>query len=235
MSTAKRPVRRARKNKRIRNVLFAAVAFLLILTIGLLISKLKGDQEPEQTTQPAWPLQYEETVTKYSDRFHVPMYVIYATIRAESGFNPQAKSSVGAVGLMQVMPATYEWLCGRGHLNEEYQPEKLTEPDTNIRVGTYYLSWLYSVFGDWELVSAAYNAGHGKVKQWMNDPEVYIDGKLVNIPYDETRNYVKKVLSYEESYKKMYADRNWKDYDDTVIQQTDTSASSSASADAGGK
>ncbi len=147
------------------------------------------------------PIKYSEFVEQYSDEYGVPEEIIYAVIKCESSFKADAKSSGGAVGLMQMMPATFEDLCRR--LGEEYNESLLYDPKVSIKYGTYYLSYLYSRYGVWETVYAAYNAGYGRVDGWLDNPEIGIDGRLHSIPFKETREYVERVSEARKVYSKL--------------------------------
>ena len=136
--------------------------------------------------------EFTEYVTKYSNEFDVPEALIYAVIRTESGFDPEARSSVGAIGLMQLMPDTLDWLSRL--LDEEAPTGEITDPETNIKYGTYYLRYLCDRFGNLDTALAAYNAGHGRVASWLTNKEYSDDGiTLKSIPFEETKNYVNKV------------------------------------------
>jgi len=148
------------------------------------------------------PMEYSDLVHKYSKLYNIPQSHVFAIIKCESDFDSKAQSSAGAIGLMQLMPDTYIWLCNLCDMEPE--DHKIDDPETNIKLGCFYLAWLYERFTDWDLVFAAYNAGHNRVKDWMNDPKIYIDGKLENIPYKETAKYVKKVNSYISQYESLY-------------------------------
>ena len=153
-----------------------------------------------------FPAEFEEFVMQYSEEYNVPPYIILSVIQAESSFRSHAVSkSAGAVGLMQIMPDTFDWLMRRA--GEHHEHGMLFDPEINIRYGTFYLRYLYDLFGDWELAFAAYNAGHNRVRNnWLNDSEIVRDGKLIisAIPFEETRNYVIKVNKNKEMYKKLY-------------------------------
>lgn len=157
------------------------------------------------------PKSYSETVEKYAAEYNIPPEVIFAVIKTESGFDPNARSSAGALGLMQMMPSTFEWLTGEEHLNENLTDLKLFDPEVSIRYGTYYLSYLKNKFFpngnvDWDIIFAAYNGGEGNVANWLCDPEcVDENGKLVNIPFSETRSYISKVNKAVNTYKTLYA------------------------------
>ena len=150
------------------------------------------------------PLSYSAEVKNASQKYGVPEALIYTIIKSESGFDPNAISKVGAVGLMQLMPSTFEDLT-ENFLGENLPESALYDPATNISYGVYYLSWLYSKFENWETVTAAYNIGLGTVYAWLADPSCSDDGVILkHIPADETRAYVRKVTSAKETYERLY-------------------------------
>ena len=152
------------------------------------------------------PKNYDEYVAKYAEEYNIPEYVLFAVIKVESNFDPKAKSSAGAMGLMQMMPSTFKWLTGNDHLAEHLPAEALYIPDVSIRYGAYYLKYLYRKFDyNWDTVFAAYNAGETNVSKWLKDKD-YSDGNgnLTEIPFKETRNYVKKVNDAVSTYKELY-------------------------------
>ena len=152
-----------------------------------------------------YPVKYQSTVEEYASEYNIPAYVILAIIDTESGFDPGAISSSGAQGLMQMMPKTFDWLTSSEHLDENLSSLELYEPETSIKYGTYYLRYLFDKFGNWDTVFAAYNGGEGNVTKWLADPQ-YSDGKgnLTYIPFEETRDYVKKVNKAIDYYKNTY-------------------------------
>ncbi len=185
-----------------KNALTRSIAIIVILVISIGAGFII-DGICDSIDRKTHPLEYTEYVEKYSAAYSVPKEIIYATIKTESGFKSNAVSSAGAVGLMQMMPDTFLWLCEKN--GEELDAGMLYDPETNIRYGTYYLSYLYSQFGLWETVYAAYNCGPGRVKEWQEN-EKYADenGILISIPIRETANYVKKMTDAVETYKKLY-------------------------------
>ena len=104
---------------------------------------------------------------------------------------------------MQLMPSTFEWLT-TSVLKENLTPQDIIDPQTNIRYGTYMLSWLYKLLGDWETVFAAYNAGIGNVNSWLENELYSQNGKLTHIPFPETREYVQRQLSHIKKYENLY-------------------------------
>ena len=155
----------------------------------------KDEEHPEK-------LKYADWVEAASKEFGVEEAVIYAVIWCESGFDEKAVSSVGARGLMQMMPATFEEM--QSYLDETYDADALFEPQISIRYGTYYLARMYDRFGDWEIAFAAYDAGPTAVAKWLKDDEYSKDGKLIKIPYSETEKYVERVAGMVEKYKEYY-------------------------------
>lgn len=173
-------------------VLFSVVIALMNITACKAIEKC------------LYPLEYEEYIYKYCDLYDIPYDLLAAVIKAESDFEHDAVSRVGAVGLMQVLPATAEEMAKRMGL--EYDVDTLTDPETNISYGSYYLAYLYKNLGNnWKTACAAYNAGIGRVKSWLDSKEYSEDGKtLKSIPFEETKNYVKEIEKNREKYTKLY-------------------------------
>ena len=176
---------------------------LIISILLLIVFAITAFYIIPQTKKQFYPREYSKYVEQYSKEYNVPEPLIYAVILTESSFDANAKSSVGAIGLMQIMPETFEWLSR--HIDKPEISEKISNPEINIKYGTFYLSYLYERFENWETVIAAYNAGHGRVSGWLKDTRYSADGKtLKNIPLDETKNYVNKVVEAYNEYQKIY-------------------------------
>ncbi len=154
--------------------------------------------------QETHPLMYTSIVEKYSHEYNVPAYVISAVIEVESGHKKDVVSSKGAIGLMQITPETFEWLCNYTDVGGEYDENKLYDPETNIKYGTYFLSYLYEKYGVWETAHAAYNAGISRINGWLKDENISKDGRLVKIPIKETREYVEKIIMAKKVYRETY-------------------------------
>jgi len=182
-------------NKAAVAVICIAVAAAFILAcIFVLIPQIERAQ---------YKLEYAELIEKYAAQYGIDPYFVAAVIHTESGFDPEAISSAGAMGLMQIMPETGEWIAGKLGV-EDFTADDLLNPETNIEMGCWYLQFLQERFDTLPVIMAAYNAGHNKVKEWLQDPQ-YSDGtNLTNIPYEETDNYVKKVTKAYEKYKELY-------------------------------
>lgn len=181
----------------------AMIAFLAVAAIGL---GFLADFLITFFEKQAYPREYAEYVEVYAEQYGVPETMIFAVIRTESGFDSGAVSHAGAVGLMQIMPDTFEWLTNE-MLFDHLDAGMLYDPETNIKYGTYYLSRLYDRYGDWELALAAYNGGQGNVDEWLED-SAYADGEggLREIPFRETRQYVKKALKARDVYERLYGE-----------------------------
>ncbi len=152
----------------------------------------------------AYPRGYAEYAEVYAERYGVPESLVFAVIRTESDFDSGAVSGAGAVGLMQMMPDTFGWLTDEV-LFEHLENGMLYDPETNIRYGTYYLSYLYDRYGDWELALAAYNGGPGNVDEWLeNDRYTDGEGGLKRIPFKETRQFVNRVTDARDMYERLY-------------------------------
>ena len=179
----------------------AVIALLAVLAIGL---GFLADFAITCFEKRAYPQKYADYVETYAQQYGVPESLVYAVIHTESGFDSGAVSPVGAVGLMQLMPDTFEWLTDE-ILFDHLESGMLYDPETNIKYGTYLLSRLYDRYGDWDLTLAAYNGGVGNVDKWLEDP-AYSDGEggLKKIPFKETRNFVKKVSDAKKTYERLY-------------------------------
>ncbi len=151
-----------------------------------------------------YPLKYEAYVEKAAQKYGVEEALVFAVIHTESHFDEDARSHAGALGLMQIMPATYEWL--QTHIpNGENLSGELSEPETNIEYGVYMLSILLDKYKDETTAICAYNAGMGNVDKWLADSQLSFDGTtLANVPYTETANYAEKVCAAKKIYKKLY-------------------------------
>ena len=182
---------------------FVAIILIIAISISLGIAVDLGWTFLEKKIYPA---SYADLITNASKEFGVPKYIIYAVIKVESDFDPDAVSYADARGLMQMIEPTFKWLTGDEHLGENLPYRKIFEPETAIRYGTYYLSYLYKKFDyNWQTAFAAYNGGEGNVTKWLSDSE-YSDGKgnLTKIPFEETEKYVNKVNHAIDTYKKLY-------------------------------
>ena len=148
-----------------------------------------------------FPMAHRSTLTQQAKLRGLHSSWVFAITRQESAFMSDARSGVGATGLMQLMPATAKETARKFGIPLASQQQVLN-PDTNIQLGAAYLSQVHGQFnGNRVLASAAYNAGPGRVRQWLKGADhLAFDVWVENIPFDETRQYVQNVLSYSVIY-----------------------------------
>lgn len=153
-----------------------------------------------------WP--YQSEIVTYARRNQIDPFLVAAVIKNESEFKPGAVSPVGAIGMMQIMPETGEWIAKQMGL-EGYSIDSLYNPGINIRMGCWYLSELKYEFKDnLLLMMMAYNAGRGNTHGWMSaNGWDYTFGEINRIPYPESRNYVASVLHDRDEYYRLYKDK----------------------------
>ena len=161
--------------------------------------RTKGVMDFEQR----FPMPFKSAVVARAQSIGLDPAYVYGLIRQESRFIMDAKSGVGASGLMQVMPATAKWTAKKIGMND-FSPAKINERDTNIAIGTGYLKLVLDSFGgSMPLAAAAYNAGPSRARTWRGSsgaPTMEAAIWAENIPFHETRDYVKKVLSNTTLY-----------------------------------
>lgn len=167
-----------------------------------------GELMPEAVLKVIFPVDYWDDIRSLAARHHLSPYLVAALIAQESGFDATIKSSANAVGLMQLLPSTARLYANRLKLGR-FRTSMLTTARTNLTMGTALLADLMKKFGEPYLALAAYNAGDSRVARWTAerrgedlDQEEFID----DIPFSETQNYVKKVLSMTEDYRRLYDD-----------------------------
>ena len=173
----------------------------LILTFAVLLSVIYfGTLSLLKTL---YPLRYEEYVEVYAEENNLSPAFVYAVIKCESNFDKDALSNVGATGLMQIMPDTFDWINMR--LGEDKPYSLATDPETNIKYGCYLYGYLLSKYGRVQEALAAYHAGNGNVDKWLKDEAYSSDGETLHtIPFPTTNKYVKKVILTENIYEKLY-------------------------------
>jgi len=179
---------------------------LFIILIGIIaISNVKW------IGRTLYPINYKEYIGKYSDEYNIDPLLVAAIIRTESKYDTMAKSHKDARGLMQIGPVTGNWASQELNI-DQYQPDLLYDPKTNIMIGCWYVDKLNRQFNnEINLVLAAYNGGSGNVAKWLADSRYSKDGtKLSSIPFKETELYIEKVQKSYYFYKKLYKDDDFK-------------------------
>lgn len=152
-----------------------------------------------------YPYRYREIIEANAFAYGVDPLLVAAVIRVESKFHPKALSRKGAMGLMQIMPATAEWVAPQVGI-DNFREEMLFEPEINIRLGSWYLASLAEEFdGRLDVVIVAYNAGRGKVSGWL--AEGVWSGRFADredIPFPESRVFLWRVRRAYDSYIRLY-------------------------------
>ncbi len=153
-----------------------------------------------------YPLGWEKQLRAQAARHKLDPYLIAALIRQESEFNPSARSVAGALGLMQIMPATGRSLFKRLDM-ADYAGRKLTRPDISLRLGAFHLKRVLDTFqGNIEYALAGYNAGEHRLDDWLRFGNFDDPGEFVEtIPFSETRGYVQAVMRNRDMYRRLYA------------------------------
>jgi len=155
-----------------------------------------------------YPIHFMDEIRISAKNHDVEPQLIAAIIRAETNYKTGAVSKKGAVGIMQVMPDTADWIVKQAGFKGVTIKSVAHQADVGIELGTWYLQSLNQQFkGNRVAVIAAYNAGPGAVKRWLNEGKW--DGKqesISNIPYGETRHYVQRVIYYYNKYMDLYPD-----------------------------
>lgn len=196
--------RRKRRRKKSGGKLLAVLFALIILALVLTPYVTKFTEENTH------PLKYQDYISKYSKEYNVPSDLLFATIKVESSFNPNAESNAGALGLTQITPDTFDWL--KTKTGEEYEFEDLKRPEISIKYCAVFYSILLEEFGNAETIEtaiAAYHAGMNKVNTWLENPEYSADGvTLTKIPSKATAHYVNKVTNAINVYNSLYEKEN---------------------------
>lgn len=152
--------------------------------------------------QALFPFPYQEVILQWSRKRKLNPLLVTSLIRQESRFEKEIRSSAGAVGLMQVLPSTGEWVAGKINL----QDYSLTDPKDNVTLGTWFFKFTHQEYNNNSLLAiASYNAGPGNVSKWLekygwDDPDVFVE----NIPFPETKGYVESVFGNYWNYLLIY-------------------------------
>lgn len=141
-----------------------------------------------------YPRAFKNLIDPLSEKYNIDKNLVYGVVKTESGFNSNAVSGAGAIGLMQLMPDTAKFIAEQSEI--VFEKDKLTNAKYNITLGIIYLKYLMRKFTEIEHILLAYNAGEGKVAEWLKTD----NPTLETFEYLESRNYVKKVLNAYNIY-----------------------------------
>lgn len=185
--------------KVIKKFLIIVLIILILLVLILKVFKFENI-----ILKNIYPTEYSEYIYKYSEQYQVDPLLMFSLIKAESNFKKDCISSSNAIGLMQLMDSTAEEVAK--NIEMEYNSNTtLYNPEENIKLGIKYFSELMKYYNqNYILALAAYNAGIGNVSNWIDKGIIKEDGSDVeNIPFKETNNYVRKIVSNYKIYKKI--------------------------------
>ena len=171
------------------------ILVILIILLAVLILKR------------VFPIKYTEIIDTYCKEYGVSKTLVLGIIKAESNFDENAKSRAGAIGLMQLTEETALW-CGE-KMGLSLTTDDIKNPETNIRIGIWYLRYLIERTKDENIAIISYNAGINKVNEWIDSGVIKENLKFDDIPYDETRIYIKKVLVNKQIYSILYNITPW--------------------------
>jgi soluble lytic murein transglycosylase len=174
----------------------------VLLAVFLLLAAAGGayayiQSEPDWYVRLLYPLEYEHIVTGHAENYDLDPAVLAAVIYRESKFQANAKSSSGAIGLMQLLPDTAKGIALHTG-GSQFEVSDLWDPEINVRYGAFYLRRLLNKYGDVKLALAAYNAGQANVDEWLANGD--------GIAFPETRQYVDEVMHARDIYAETYAD-----------------------------
>lgn len=178
-----------------------SIALFLLCTYMMYIASLENDGWKKTT----YPIKYREYVEKYADEYNIDKYLLYAFIKTESGFDPQAKSHANAIGLTQITEETFAWIKLMICPGEDLNFEDLYNPEVSIRFGAYYISRCLDRYsGSIDTAAAAYHSGWGTVDSLLKEQGTEV---LVEFPYTQMNNYVRKINKAYENYQEIYLNK----------------------------
>lgn len=183
-----------------------AIVLLCLFFVGVLLN-LFGHDEIESLQ---YPRKYQEYVEYYAGKYDIDPLMLYSFIRTESNFDADATSHVEARGLMQITEITFDWIKSKIAPGEELTFEDMYDPETNIRFGSYFVSYcLLRYEDDLPTAAAAYHSGWGTVDELLAQSEYSQNGKtLDHFPYTQMQLYVHKITNAYAKYQEIYAVEN---------------------------
>nr|WP_090981656.1 lytic transglycosylase domain-containing protein [Paenibacillus sp. CF384] len=180
-----------------RVILIITLAFVVLLFV-----------RSEWMSHWMYPIHFREDIVISADNYKLEPHLVAAIIRVETNYKTGVVSRKGAIGVMQLMPDTANWIIQKGGFGKISTEAISNRADVSIEIGTWYLHALNQQFdGNMYTVIAAYNAGPGNVSRWLADGTW--DGRLETVdqvPFGETRHYIQRVIYYYNKYKTLYPD-----------------------------
>jgi soluble lytic murein transglycosylase len=196
-------MRGARHRKRRRLLLLAIPVVVLVAIVAVAVAILTGRLVIPAISGKVYPIKYESEIASVADKYGIDPYLLAAVARTESGFNPKAESHDGALGLMQLLPTTAKWVTGLDSWKGPKNPV-LTNPQDSLELGACYLSYLQRTLDPPMAAIAAYNAGQGIARQWVKAAGGAASFGISNIPYPETKGFVRRVTYWRALFQKAH-------------------------------
>jgi soluble lytic murein transglycosylase len=195
--------RQRRRRRALLGVVLLVVVVAAIVWVG--VSAMTGRMVVPVVSDRIYPLVYEDEIAAVAEKYDLDPYLVAAVARTESGFDPDARSHAGAVGLMQLLPKTAEWVTSLDSWKGPDNPA-LTNPQDSLELGACYLAYLQRTLDDPTAAIAAYNAGQNAVRGWLKKAGGSASFGMEDIPYPETQEFVRRVERYRTIYQKVHPD-----------------------------
>jgi len=197
---------KGRRRRIRRRVLMIGIPVLVVAAIVTVVAMaVSGRVVVPGLSATVYPLKYPDEIAAVARDYDVDPYLIAAVARTESSFDPNAESGVGAVGLMQFLPSTAEWVTTLDRWKGSKDPV-LTDPADSLELGACYLAYLLDRFESRTAAIAAYNAGPNKVASWVKEAGGEDDFGVDDIAYTETKNFVQRVDRWQTLFEKAHPD-----------------------------
>lgn len=190
--------------KKLHKVKLILIILFIVLLLGIIVIQIFDLNNV--IMKKIYPQHYAQYINQYAKECEVDPLLIFAIVKVESNFNPNATSKSEAKGLMQLMDNTAKEVANKIEIVDASNLN-LYEPETCIKLGTYYFASLTKQYENIGIALAAYNAGMGRVNKWLEQGIIKADGSnLENIPYKETNMYVRKILNDYQTYQEVYGE-----------------------------
>jgi len=200
------PVVRPRRRRHVGLAIGLSLSALVVLAV-LAVLTVTGRLVVPGVSAKIFPIHYRQEIAQAAEKYDQDPYLVAAIVKAESGFDAEAQSGVGAVGLMQLMPATAEWVASQSGVWPEGEGPVLTNPLDNLELGVWYLDYLGEIYGEGSLATlAAYNGGLGNVDEWIAEAGGLESFEAADIKFAETREYVERIEHYLDLYMRVHPD-----------------------------
>jgi peptidoglycan lytic transglycosylase len=193
----------AARRRRRRRLGFVSLAVALVALVAVAALVVTGRLVIPGVSGLLYPVRYQADIAAVADKYGLDPYLVAAVARTESGFDPEARSHAGAVGLMQLLPKTAEWLTGLDGWKGPDNPA-LTNPQDSLELGACYLAYLQNTLDSPTAALAAYNAGPTPVRRWVDKAGGGDAFDVDDIPYPETREFVRRVEHYRDLFRKAH-------------------------------